>query len=284
MRVNIPIHAEVICRDGKGGTSVKLIVDPVHRRLTHIVVREHGLAESERIVPIDLVEQASKDVIWLHCTREELHGLEDFIDAQLVGLTYATPPVPGPSYESQPYPLSFSERIPEGETALGRLAVVEATDGSIGRVESLVVDMDDAQITYVVALTHHFPTRREVAVPVDEVERFASDFVLLRIDRRDVEGLPHVPFHKSSFLAASDQDLVPEEPEDAGVDDPGADASRMEGAYLLAEEVGPRLRARGFTDKQVLDWAKAFLRVEHSGGDAELLGWIRKQEQASTSH
>lgn len=283
MKVDIPIHADVMCIDGDAGITKALIVDPQQRRLTHVVVREHRLADSERLVPIGLVDETSEDAIWLRCTRDELHGLEDFIEAHFVDLTYAPPPV-GPSFDlSNPSPLVVSERIPKGELALRRHSRVEATDGSVGHVESLIVDAADDRISHVVVRTHRFLSRQEVAVPVTEVEGFFPDDVFVRLSRREVERLPHVPLHEADHLPAlrsGDADLVPEGPTEAGAGDPEVDVSHLEGAHLLAEDERARLRARGFTDEQILDWAKAFLRSEHSGGDAEFLSWIRKKEQA----
>ena len=86
MKVVIPIHADVICLDGDAGTSKALIVEPVQRRLTHVVVREHRFADSERLVSIGLVDETSEGTIWLRCTRDELHGLDDFIDAHFIDL------------------------------------------------------------------------------------------------------------------------------------------------------------------------------------------------------
>jgi hypothetical protein len=118
---------------------------------------------------------------------------------------------------------------------------------------------------------------------VTDVERLLPDYVFLRLSRRGVENLPHVPVHEAYLLPAlrgADEELIPEGPTEAGAGNPEVDASHLEGAHLLTEDVGARLRARGFTDEQILDWARAFLRSEHSGGDAEFLAWIRKKEQA----
>lgn len=286
MRIVISVHADIMCTDGDAGTSKALIVDPMQRRVTHVVVREHGLTNSERLVPTNLLDEASVDSISLQCSQSELHKLEDFVEAHFVDPPYATPALIGYWYESQMSPLVISNRVPEGEVTLGRWAVVEAIDGSVGHVDSLIVDPANYHITHIVVRTHRYLTRQEVAVPVAEVERFFSDYVMLRVSRADVARLPHVPLHEAYLLpplAAVDQDLVAEGPQDAGVDDAEPDAPRVEGAHLLAEEVRARLRARGFTDEQILDWAKAFLRSEQSGGDAEFLSWIRDNEQASNS-
>jgi hypothetical protein len=283
VRATISIHAAVLCRDREAGRSKEVIVDPKRRRLTHIIVREDGLTDSERIVPFDLIRTSSEDAIRLRSTRDQLDCLENYLDAHFVEPTYETPlPVDG-AEAPPPDPLVISKRIPEGEVSLGRWALVEGTDGPVGRVRSLLVDMEDAHITHVVVLTHHFLSRREVAVPVEEVEHFHSEYVPLRVSRRAIESLPHVPLHHASVvpdIGAAAEDLVPEDPADPRVA-AASDASHVEGAHLLADEVRTRLRARGFTDEQILDWAKAFLRAKHAGGDVDFLDWIRRQEHIS---
>ena len=191
MTTNIPIHAHVTCLDGDAGTSTAMIVDPEQRRLTHVVVREHGLADTERLVSMDLVEDASEDAIWLRCTRDELQGLEAFIEAHFVDAIYETPPYVGEAFGwASPYPMVTSERIPAGEVVLRRSSVAEATDGPIGHVESLVVNTEGHGITQVVVRTHHWPSRHEVTVPLALVERFVSGCVSLRVSRRDFSDLP----------------------------------------------------------------------------------------------
>jgi hypothetical protein len=286
MTVNIPIHADVICVDGEAGTSKALVVDPVQRRLTYAVVREHRFMDSDRLVPIGLLKKTAEDAIWLSCTRGELHELEDFLEAYFVNPTRADLAA-GPPYESpNAVPMVVSERIPKGDLVLRRYSAVEASDGSVGHVESLVVDAADGRIKHIVVRTHRFLSRQEVAVAVTDVEWFLPDGVFLRLSRRDVESLPHVPLNEAYLLPAlrsGDADLVPEGPTDAGAGSPRVDASHLEGAHLLAKDERVRLRARGFTDEQILDWAKAFLDSERSGGDAEFLAWIRKMEEAPRS-
>jgi sporulation protein YlmC with PRC-barrel domain len=285
---SISIHAVVLCRDGQVGKVKEVIVDPIERRLKHLVVLERGLLYSERVVPLELVERSADNEIWLSCTREQVHELDDYLDVYFVDTSLPTPPRLHRSEAPIAAPVVMSKRIPEGEVALGRWALVEATDGPIGRVGSLVVDMVDGRISHVVVLTHRFLPRREVAVPVDRVDHFYSRYVQLNVGRREIERLARPPARTGSEAAGSScDDLVAEGPGDAGIA-PRSDASRVEAAHLLADEVGPRLRPHGFTEEEILEWAKAFLDAEHSGGAAELVHWIGEQErlsgEASTIH
>jgi hypothetical protein len=279
----IPIHAHVLCTDGDAGTSTALIVDPVRSRLTDIVVREHGVEDTERIVSVSLITESSEDMIRLGCTRSEVHGFDGFIEAHFTEATSPEPPEGPSSAWSNPFPIIVSKRIPDGEVALGRRSKVEALDGPVGHLESLIIDGADGHIAYLIVRTRKFPTREEAAVSAEHVEWF-PDYLYLRLTRADLARLPHAPLHEGALLPAlgsAGASLAPESPEEAGVEDTELDASHLEGAHLLAEEVRTRLHARGFTDEQVLDWAKAFLHDQHSGGKREFLAWIKTRESGA---
>jgi hypothetical protein len=282
----IPTHARVMCADGDAGTSQVLIIDPGKKRLTDVVVRERGLEDIERLVPLGLVGQTSEDGIELCCTRDNLHALEGFFESHFADATYALANGVSPQQVSDPWPLTISKKVPRGKVALGRHAIVEAGyDGSIGRLEAVVVD-DGGRITHVVVRQRDLLSREEVAVPVTEADEFFPDYVYLHLRRAAIGRLPHLPLREGALLptlGAEDDDLVPEGPQDAGVGSPGVDISHLEGAHLLAEEVRVRLKGQGFTDDQILDWAKAFLRDQHSGGKSEFLAWIETQEHAGSA-
>lgn len=41
--MDIPLDAEVRCTDGAGGKTVQVVLNPVRREVTHVVVRQEGL-------------------------------------------------------------------------------------------------------------------------------------------------------------------------------------------------------------------------------------------------
>jgi hypothetical protein len=281
----IPAHARVRCTDGDAGTASVLFVDPEKKRLTDVVVRERGVEDIERVVPLGLVGGTSEDTIELGCTRNELHGLDGFFEAHFADATYSLANGDSPHTLSDPWPLTVSKKVRQGKVTLGRHSILEAgNDGPIGRLESVIVG-DDGRITYVVVRTRRFLSREEVAVPITDADEFFPNYIDIHLSRAAIERLPHVPMHEGTLLSVLglvDDGLVPEGPEDAGAGKPEVDISHLEGAHLLAEEIRGRLKARGFTDEQILDWAKAFLRDQHSGGEAEFLAWIETQEHAGS--
>ncbi len=58
-------------------------------------------------------------------------------------------------------------------------------------------------------------------------------------------------------------------------------ADWFEGAHLLANQARESLRARGFSDEQIREWAEAYI-VACGSGDADgLLDWIRDRERST---
>jgi hypothetical protein len=74
-------------------------------------------------------------------------------------------------------------------------------------------------------------------------------------------------------------EITPEEPSDAGVPERVADASREEGARVLADQARERLKGRGFTDEQIREWAETYIATEGSGSVNGLLAWIADKER-----
>ncbi len=63
------------------------------------------------------------------------------------------------------------DKVPLGEVAIRRGERVHAIDGEIGRVEGLVVDPADHEVTHVLLQEGHLWGRRQVAIPIGEVTR-----------------------------------------------------------------------------------------------------------------
>ena len=77
--------------------------------------------------------------------------------------------------------------------------------------------------------------------------------------------------------------LIPERPAAAHVAEVDPDTAHIEAAHLLAEEATPKLHHCGFTDDQILAWAKAFLVAEGSGGLDGFYAWIAEREHCAAA-
>src|ERR1017187_1927312 len=70
------IGADATCSDGVCGEVSRVVIDPVARTLTHLVVEPKHRQGLGRLVPLDLVD-ATAEEIHLRCTAAEFDALED---------------------------------------------------------------------------------------------------------------------------------------------------------------------------------------------------------------
>ena len=71
----ISLGVDTRCSDGPCGTVIRVVVDPVARTVTHVVVEPRHREGFGRLVPLDLVE-ARADEVTLGCTTEQFEQLE----------------------------------------------------------------------------------------------------------------------------------------------------------------------------------------------------------------
>jgi sporulation protein YlmC with PRC-barrel domain len=203
------IGADVACSDGPCGSVIRVVVDPVARSATHLVVEPEERAGLARLVPLDLVDAAAGGVR-LRCTLEEFERLESAEDTQFVPGTYGYGDFGPEQVVSWPYYglggmtgvagdeiASGSQTVtydvvPLGEVEVRRGEPVHATDGSIGKVQGLVIDPRSHHVTHVLLQEGHLWGRKEVAIPISAVSSVDEDGIKLSITKRHVQDLPAV--------------------------------------------------------------------------------------------
>jgi uncharacterized membrane protein len=193
----LSLGAQVQCTDGYGGSVTGLIVEPLARRLTHIVVQDHTVPAVEHLVPIRRVTGTTVNLVRLDSTRETLAALEPFAeqgyirsDASSYQPFYAVDPFT--EFEAEHIPL-VTQHIPPGELAIQSGAQVLASDGPIGEVSGCVLEGASGAISSIVVRLGDWPTRREQVVPIAEVEHIGSRTLSLRLVREQIAALPARP-------------------------------------------------------------------------------------------
>ena len=83
------------------------------------------------------------------------------------------------------------DTLPPGEIGVRRGEAVHASDGEIGRVEGLVVDSTRGHVTHVLLQEGHLWGRKQVAIPIDAVERI-DDGITVTLTKHEIESLPEV--------------------------------------------------------------------------------------------
>ncbi len=204
--MDIPIDAAVECTDGPCGRSTYIILDPVTRRVTHLVVKERDPVHIERLVPISLVKESTPETIHMRCNQDKLGRLEHFFETHFVPVDPAAIGDMYDAYQGQmmwPYvipedvtvPLE-EERVPPGELAVHRGAQVHASDGHVGAVDEFMVEPGSGLITHLVLREGHLWGQRDVTIPVSGIDRIKDGDVFLKLDKASVEALPSIPVRR----------------------------------------------------------------------------------------
>jgi len=212
------IGSEVHCGDEPCGVLRRIVVDPVGRTLTHLVV-EPGHSPAARLVPTTVVESVNPDeqgnpVIRLRGSIADFEAFEYAQEERFLSGARGTWPYEQPALMSWPYfglpagtgsgvgivfpPDTVAvtetvthERVPVGKVLIRRGEPVHATDGDIGRVQGLVVDPSDQHVTHVLLDEGHLWGKKRVAIPIGSVTD-ANDGVRLKLSKDEVRDLPAV--------------------------------------------------------------------------------------------
>ncbi len=204
------IGSPATCTDGPCGTVTKVVVDPVGRALTHLVVEPEHRAGLGRLVPLDRVESGA-DGVALRYTLDEFDALpyaeeNDFLPG---GSGYADYEAHEAYYwpyfgiEGGPDPLVANasavvthDTLPPGEVGVRRGDRVHASDGEIGKVEGLVIDTRAGHVTHVLLQEGHLWDRKDVAIPVGNVTRLDDGGISVSMSKHEIGELPAVDLSK----------------------------------------------------------------------------------------
>ncbi len=213
--MRLEIGNRVRCTDGVYGELADIVIDPLEKRVTHLVVQpEQGEGEA-RLVPIQLAKGTDDKhrEIELECTLEEAQGFESVRESAYLRL--GENPAKDPDWDvgvedvlAMPYyaeldvagyqgalasnTIIYYDRVPKGEVEVRRASAVISADGhSLGEVDGFVVDADE-HITHFVLERGHLWGRREVSIPIGAVARVESDAVYVAMSKDEVGALPAV--------------------------------------------------------------------------------------------
>lgn len=216
------IGAEASCSDGVCGNVSRVVIDPVARVLTHLVVEPKHRQGLGRLVPVDIVEATARGV-GLRCSMAQFEKLEPAEETRFLpadtggygggggagyepgqaafwpyfglgsagvggGFAGAAGLGMGGGMGAMSQPVTY-DTVPLGEVAVRRNDEVHATDGDIGKVQGLVVDPRNRHVTHILLQEGHLWGRKEVAIPISAVAA-ADEGIRLNLTKQQVEDLP----------------------------------------------------------------------------------------------
>lgn len=207
--------ADVHMADGKKvGDVERVVMDPVTKEVTHIVIDKGIMFSEDKVVPLTWIEEAEENRVTLRAgiDQQEFDELPSFETFDLVPFTPAdedypdTAPTPlywyptaGVAWWDYPglrgfysrpaYIVEEEENIPEGAVALRAGAKVIAADGEqVGTVERVITAEGGNRATHlVVSEGVLFPEKK--LIPTNWINSVQEDRVLLAVGETLLEQL-----------------------------------------------------------------------------------------------
>ena len=212
------IGSEVSCIDGACGELRRVVIDPVARALTHLVIEPKHGRQKGHLVPINIAASTTGG-IRLACTTAEFEKFDEAEETQFIPGGDAQFGYAQEHMVSWPYygvgmgsygleslsrgtgmggstgvpsgQVITNDRVPVGEVEVRRGEHVFATDGAIGQVRGLVVHPGDHCVTHVLLDEGHLWGQKRVAIPIGAVKD-VEDGVRLNLTKDEVRDLPAV--------------------------------------------------------------------------------------------
>ena len=274
------IGAPVFALDGRTGHLNKVVIDPHTRRVTHLVIHRGFLLAEDRVVPVELVERATPEGIFLHLTSQEVACLPRYQEERFVSPPPDWEPLPGylatdvlfwgSPYGGVPPPIlpvveyTIRHGIPERTIVLERSTEVRTRDEMVGEIDHLLVDPMRQELTHLVVRLEDQP-QQPVIVPFEWVEDLGDGYVLLKCTREELRRLRwDAPPHSDNEIATAEQ---------IARSVPGVIAVRN--ALQANTTIAARVSAALAEDPRT---ALAPIDVSSSGGTVTLIGQVPSGE------
>ena len=197
-----PVNAQVECTDGPCGESTTIVVNPISRDVTFVVVKNKTEdPATERMVPVEHVGETTHELIKLNCRSADLAAMDPFIETRYVAFSEPDYLASSAYYGFEmPYTMPADttnrviaeEQVPQGQVAIHRGTHVHASNGHVGEVDEFVIDPDSGHITHITLQAGHFWDKKEITVPMSAIDKVEDDTVYLTLDKNAVGELPTV--------------------------------------------------------------------------------------------
>ncbi len=206
--MRLDLGSSVRCSDASFGELADVIVDPISRCVTHVVVAPHGQQDRARLVPIERVS-AADDGLALDYSSADVEALEPVHESQYLraGQRVVADPdwdvgaedvlaLPvyqelngmGSAIDPDPHVMVSYDRIPKQSVEIRRSSAVFSTDGHhLGHVDGFLVG--SSEMADIILERGHLWGRREVVIPAASVERVENDSVTLSLTKEQVGEL-----------------------------------------------------------------------------------------------
>jgi sporulation protein YlmC with PRC-barrel domain len=222
--MRLDLGSPIYAADGEYGELADVVIDPLTRRVTHLVVEPPHRHDLAKLVPVDKAHArpGSDAGLVLDYTAAEIEKLEPLQRSAYLRLGEA--PVEDPDWQvgiedvlALPYygsvgasglgagvaPVGLDDhiaevydRVPKDQIEVRRAsAVISSDDHRLGHVDGFVVDSEEL-ISHLVLEHGHLWGRHEITIPIDAIAEIRNDEVKLTLSKDEVGKLKSVPVHR----------------------------------------------------------------------------------------
>jgi sporulation protein YlmC with PRC-barrel domain len=195
------------------GKLSRVVVDPITRRVSHIIVRQGFLFPEERVFPINLVRVSDEDQITVYDIEASFEDMPQFSekfyievddeepgqkkDKKSLRTYFPYPPLYSgglmhsyPVYTDRGYREKKVENIPEGTIAVEEYAAVFDMHGDhVGNLEQVLTDSISDRVTHLV-IAEGLIFKERTLVPMEWVSKLEERSVHLAVGPKILETLP----------------------------------------------------------------------------------------------
>jgi sporulation protein YlmC with PRC-barrel domain len=213
--MRLELECVVHCTDAPFGELADVVIDPVSRRVTHLVVQPHNRHDLARLVPIERASAAG-DGVALDCSTADIEALEPVHESAY--LRVGEFPVSDPDWDigtedvlalplyqemdgmgtvmdPDPHVMVHYDRIPKHEVEIRRSSAVMSADGHhLGHVDGFLIG--SGKTADIVLERGHLWGRREIVIPAAAVARVENDSITLSVTKDEVEALDARRVHR----------------------------------------------------------------------------------------
>jgi sporulation protein YlmC with PRC-barrel domain len=219
--MRLDLGSPVQCADGDYGELADIVIDPIRKRVTHLVVQPEHRHDLARLVAIERAQPLADPEagIKLDYTLAQINELEplqksaylrvgevpvedpdwDVGIENLLALPYYESMNPGgglgttmPAMIYDDHLTEIYDRVPKDRIEIRRAsAVISSDDHDLGHVDGFVVDSEDG-ISHLVLEHGHLWGKRDVTIPISAVASIVNDEVTLSLTKDQVGELKSV--------------------------------------------------------------------------------------------
>lgn len=158
------------------------------------MVRENDVQNTLRLVSEHLIEKSSPETIFLTINKERFRRMKPFIQEEYIpsNITLYMAEMEGYDLGTPAAVFVEQEEVPAGGIVVRKGEKVFATDGHVGKVDEFLIEKMKGRITHLIMREGHLWGKKDISIPVNQIDRYEDGDIRLKISKSEVESLPVV--------------------------------------------------------------------------------------------